>query len=436
MKGLKPTDEGNFSLENELSNSVLKSNLIIIDEKHTAYVNFISSLKSPITRKAYIIRLKNYLRSPIIQFSTFDELLNRDRRLIEQGLIDILIEMRYKLNLSFSAQNILLCSLTHFFSINDVTINRKKIKKFMSESENKYEYRSYTTDEIRRLLLTCDERERAIILILVSTGMRVGAVHPIRLKDLKKWRIDEDGHYIYQIQVYSSSSKYRYYTFCTPECALAIDNYLEVRQRYGEKLIKTETGWNPPDAHLIIRAFNRKSFDFIPLPIQCRTTITTNIIVPKLEALNLRTRKLPEKNSVKKSNPHQRGDLHPCHSFRIFAITQMQRAKIDKTIREMLVNHSTGLDSVYYKASEEEIYLEYLKAVDNLTISNENKLRPLRNENEQKNQEEILKLKEKYANDLDTIRDEMNQKFTQILSLIQQNPVVANIKPEILRKII
>ncbi len=80
--------------------------------------------------------------------------------------------MRYKLGLSFSAQNIFLCALTHFFSINDVTINRKKIKKFMSESENKYEYRSYTTEEIGRLLLTCNERERAIILILASTGMR------------------------------------------------------------------------------------------------------------------------------------------------------------------------------------------------------------------------------------------------------------------------
>ncbi len=91
------------------------------------------------------------------------------------------------------------------------------------------------------LLLTCDERERAIILILSSTGMRVGAVHPLRLKDLKKWIIDEQGNYIYQIQVYSPSSKYRYYTFCTPECAVAIDNYLELRKRYGEKLIKTES---------------------------------------------------------------------------------------------------------------------------------------------------------------------------------------------------
>ena len=143
--------------------------------------------------------------------------------------------MRYKLHLSFSAQNMFLCALTHFFSINDVTINRKKIKKFMSESENKYEYRSYTAEEIGRLLLTCDERERAIILILSSTGMRVGAVHPLRLKDLKRWKIEKQDTYIYQIQVYSSSSKYRYYTFCTPECAVAIDNYLELRQHYTVK---------------------------------------------------------------------------------------------------------------------------------------------------------------------------------------------------------
>jgi hypothetical protein len=52
----------------------------------------------------------------------------------------------------------------------------------------------------------------------------------------------------------------------------------------------------------------------------------------------------------------------------------MQRAKVDKTIREMLVGHSTGLDKVYYKPQDEEILQEYLKAVDLLTISNEHRL--------------------------------------------------------------
>jgi hypothetical protein len=199
----------------KLSNPSLVTISDSIDESHRAYVNFVSSIKSPITKKAYLIRLKYYLRSSSISFLTFDELLSRSPRLIEQGIIELLIEMRHNTELSYSAQNVFLSALTHFFSINDVVINRKKIKKFMSESENKYEYRSYTSEEIARLLEISDEREKVIILLLASTGMRVGAVHPLLLKDLKKWVIDESGNYIYQLQVYSSSSKYRYYTILT-----------------------------------------------------------------------------------------------------------------------------------------------------------------------------------------------------------------------------
>ena len=55
----------------------------------------------------------------------------------------------------------------------------------MSKSENKYEYRLYTTNEISSLLEMSEEREIAIILLLISTGMRIGAVHPLLLKDLK-----------------------------------------------------------------------------------------------------------------------------------------------------------------------------------------------------------------------------------------------------------
>jgi integrase len=390
-----------------------------IDGNHEAYVNFVSSLKSPITRKAYVIRLKNYLRSPSISFSTFDELLGRDVRLIEHGIIDMLIDMRHRRQLSYSAQNGFLAAITHFYSINDVTVNRKKIKKFMSESENKYEFRSYTIEEISRLLEISDEREKAIILLLASTGMRVGAVHPLRLKDLKRWAVDENGSYIYQIQVYSSSSsKYRHYTFCTAECALAIDNYLEFRKRYGEKLIKTETGWGPPNTYLIIRAFNKKSYYHNQIPITYRGTITRNILVPKLESINLRTRYLPLIGSTKKTIPQQhRNELHPCHSFRIFAITQMQRAKIDKTIREMLVGHSTGLDTSYYKPQEEEIFQEYLKAVDNLTINNENRLqRQIQKVTNER--DEIKSMEEKHKEEIEKMKDEMENKFSVLFNKI------------------
>jgi hypothetical protein len=41
-----------------LSDPSLNTKSDSIDENHKAYVNFVSSLKSPITRKSYVIRLK------------------------------------------------------------------------------------------------------------------------------------------------------------------------------------------------------------------------------------------------------------------------------------------------------------------------------------------------------------------------------------------
>ena len=41
----------------------------------------------------------------------------------------------------------------------------------------------------------------------------------------------------------------------------------------------------------------------------------------------------------------------------------------------MLLGHSIGLASAYYKPTEDEMLVEYLKAADNLTINEENRLR-------------------------------------------------------------
>jgi hypothetical protein len=61
---------------------------------------------------------------------------------------------------------------------------------------------------------------------------------------------------------------------------------------------------------------------------------------------------------------------------------------------------------------------------------------PINLNNEYAREEELEKenkyLKEKYSQDIMAVREEMNQQFTQIISMIQQNPQLANIKPEVL----
>ena len=41
-------------------------------------------------------------------------------------------------------------------------------------------------------------------------------------------------------------------------------------------------------------------------------------------------------------------------------------------------------------------------------------------------------MKEKYEQEIQTIREETNQRFNQIISMIQHNPKLAHVKPEAL----
>jgi hypothetical protein len=44
-------------------------------------------------------------------------------------------------------------------------------------------------------------------------------------------------------------------------------------------------------------------------------------------------------------------------------------------------------------------------------------------------------LQEKYENDRKILREDMNSQFSQIMLMIQQNPKLSLVKPEILEKI-
>ena len=63
------------------------------------------------------------------------------------------------------------------------------------------------------------------------------------------------------------------------------------------------------------------------------------------------------------------------HGFRKFANTQMVQADLKGAPKEMLLGHSIGLDDKYYRPTQAQLLEEYLKAVDLLTINEENRLR-------------------------------------------------------------
>jgi hypothetical protein len=93
---------------------------------------------------------------------------------------------------------------------------------------------------------------RLILLILSSTGCRIGALPSLKLGNLTK--IPE--HEIYSIVFYEGTNN-EYYTFTTRECSLTgIDNYLLYRQRCSEKLLFKGQKWEPEDTPLIRLQFD------------------------------------------------------------------------------------------------------------------------------------------------------------------------------------
>jgi integrase len=113
--------------------------------------------------------------------------------------------------------------------------------------------RGYTHEEIHRLLDIADERMRAVILLLASAGMRVGAIPDLRLRNLNRIELDESNYPggTYKITAYEGFNN-ECVTFTTPECSKAIDEYLNMRIRYAERLAQ--------DSFLI-----RQQFDVRPV---------------------------------------------------------------------------------------------------------------------------------------------------------------------------
>ena len=111
-------------------------------------------LKSKQTAKVYRSTFKEFIKY----------LQNVDLRVLLDFRLDICsVQVHYS-------------AIHHFFEINDVALNSRKIKKFLPSNDSYREDRPYSIEEISRMLGKCDIRQRVIILLLASTGMRVGAV--------------------------------------------------------------------------------------------------------------------------------------------------------------------------------------------------------------------------------------------------------------------
>ena len=192
-------------------------------QKEDVYLNFINSIKSDITKKIYEYNLKLFMEFCGVE--KFEDLIGQQNQ-----IITYLMSLREK-KLSYNSISTRLNAIYHFYDMNDISLNKKKIKMFKGEYTKKVVDRAYTDKDIKKILDVSDLGAKKIVLLMASSGIRIGALPGIRIRNLEKV------NNIYEITVYEGSSS-QYFTFCTPECTSYIDAYLEFRTKNGENLNK------------------------------------------------------------------------------------------------------------------------------------------------------------------------------------------------------
>jgi integrase len=342
------------------------------------YEDFMDWQKSEATRENYTSRLRGFMT--FLNISEVEGLLmNKDTTLIQTKIIEFVKFLSKEKQLSSYSVSAYVTALKSFYEFNEYTINWKRIAHYTGPGISATPDRAYEHSEIKRMLDIADERERVIILLQCSTGMREGALPFIKLGDLSKIE-KEDGISIYQITVYRGYKKDQYITYCNPECYEAINSYLEFRKRFGEQKMDPETFLlreqfditDPEQARELKIIVNEKTGRVV----SSISEATIRHIVFKLALkVGLRT-KINTKDNNSLFAKRNRHSNQLCHALRKFAISNMIRAKLEYNARERLVGHRVpGLDIHYDRRNQDEILDEYVKAIPYLTINEENRLK-------------------------------------------------------------
>jgi len=239
----------------------------------------------------------------------------------------------------------------------------RKIKKKMPKGGAATVEKILDVETVRTILYHCSLQMRALILLLVSSGMRIGEVLTLDLKD-----IDTDGEIGY-ITVRGSTGDgggakggNQRYTFCSAEAAEAIREWKKKREAY---LIESENRGKG-----IGQIKNMNDTRLFPLS----STTVSNAWLVALQTAGL----------VSRDTVTNRLQIH-IHMTRKFFSSQL-RLVVPTDIVEGLMGHSGYLSDAYRRYTRKQVEEFYRKGEPYVTIQLTDEIRELRTTTEKKMQ--------------------------------------------------
>jgi len=300
---------------------------------------FENSIKSKETLRIYKYNLDKFLEWAKVK--DYDSLLKVPDEKLQVMLEDYLFYLKNKVSPNSIAP--ILAPIELFLTLNEKEYKFKKLRKMYPGTVKKTGSYAYTTKDIQRMLHgTKKKRSRALILFLASTGVRIGAVENLKLKDLLEMSGGCKGMLFY------NNTNEEYWGFLTPEAGNALEEYLEERRKDGEVIDQ-----NSP--------LFRSDYRLGKLPPKPLSVYGAKGIIRRLVS-----------NEVDRIKTGKRYDKQADHGFRKRFNTILKlNSNVNSNIAEKLMGHKNGLDGVYLTPTRDECYAEFKKAIPDLTISNE-----------------------------------------------------------------
>lgn len=350
---------------------------ITTSSSQKAYYNFIDAIKSSETKQKYSYYLLKYIKDHLLlDKENLSDLLLQDSKKIEEDIISYIKVLRDQ-GLSYSTINTRLAALYLFFTMNDIVLNRKKINRYLGEHVKTIKDRAYTRTEIKQILENCDLKFKVVVSLMASSGCRIGAIPLIRLGNLSY----HEKYQLHEFVMYERTNS-ESITFCSPECSKYILEYLDYRKRCGERLGST----SPLIRNDFVMDDQLRVQNPKPLTLGTLSVILRQILIKS--GLRIVTPLVKDEETGLSNKKKMRKSVALNHGLRKWAHTTMTIAKMDIEVREMILSHSIGLSDSYYRPSREYMLQEYLKAIDDLTINDENRLK---HENEKLKEEDEFK---------------------------------------------
>lgn len=405
-----------------------------------AYKMFVFSIRSEVTRKYYERRLRHFfnhinfdvengknMETRCNNFSTKGK--NDTNWAIEQVItfLHFQKERVHKGEIAASTLRNFIKAIKLFCDSCDLNIPWKKLMKGLPRAIQAANDRAPTLEEIQKLIEYPDRRIKPIVYTMVSSGIRLGAW------DYLKWKHvipivnhNEKTIVAAKLKVYEGDVE-EYFSFITPEAYKALKDWMEFRASYGENI--NGESWLMRDLWQTTNVSYGARWGLATVPKKIKNTGIKRMLERALWDQGIR-------NKLKDGT--KRHEFKAAPGFRKFYKSRAEQAMRPINV-EITMGHNIGISDCYYRPTEKEILDDYLKAVDLLTINSnglnlKNQIQKLKEDNQ--NNEYVIKgkLQEKedqikgLEDNMKLLKEEMNKIFV----LIQQNPLLANVKPEFL----